>query len=578
MDLSANPLTLDNYFVGTNSQARNVEEAYFRHIIADDEILLGIFDGIFFEEDGTRVGGIALNDFLIITDKRVTLWARDQLKDVVDSFPLTHVAVGEHAAKDALHGWLKLLLVLPNVSEEAVAQAEPVGVIFDLIPLADLNLVVGMLEVLSALNREMSAARASVDERAKTTLIIFQQTFVNTIPATAKVTPHQPPVTNRRPQSEPLMSELDEDNLMTPLSRLDALDGFNAKPKNPVALPPPVTENPVRGAGRQPRFTNSYEDARFYQAGDEPPSQPKAHNGYVANELENELNWLKQETNQRRSSRHELRQPAHTDFPMPPAAPRVNGEFNPDSVYTVGRIGRAAFDAIAKMRKENEARAMELLPQLNPFKEGGLSVREMTDLLTAVNGLMDTLNRNPAAREIALTFLNRAFPGGGKLEKKAVKKDEPPSLDDLDEGEELPVVDTQKTKLKVERRNNNGNPPLDFMANPVRQKVSIKRTNPAEEAALLEETAGVVVEEEPRRAPHRIMVRSAAPVEEEPVLEVEIPENFPAPEVPLDTITILSESEQVNEPIFEKVELEFELPAEEVGINRGRRKIGVRNV
>jgi hypothetical protein len=579
--VSANPLNLDNYFVGTNSQSRHVEEAYYRHIIAEDETLLGIFDGVFLEENGTRIGGIAVNDFLIITDKKVILWARDQFKDVVDAFPLTHVAPGESVTKDSLFGSLKLYLIMPNVPEEDVSNHDPVTVVFDLIPLADLNLVVGMLDVLTSLNREMCAAQASKEERAKATQIIFQQTFVNTIPATAKVTHNQPPPPAPQPEP-PLVPEVDEDDLMTPLSRLDALDGFNAKPKSkPMPLPPPSTPSPVRGSSRQPNTMPEYADAQFYQAGEDinpPPVQPRQNNGHATAAIEDELNWLKSQTTDRRHARREARQPQpRMDMPTP-SAPRFNAELNPDSVYTVGRVGRAAFDVISKLKKEGEKSAIELIPQLNPFKESGLTVREMTDLLTAVSGLMETLNRNPAAREIAMSFMSRAFPGAVKLDKdKLFKKNAPLDIEDADEGEELPVADAnQKAKLKVERRNGSATPPPDFLANPVKQKVSIRRSGQAtEEVATEEEILAGAGEMLPTRSPRRIMVRSAEPVLEAEKPAFDLPENLPLPEVPLDTITIISEGI----PMLEVTGLEEinQETAEEVVAGGGKRKIGVRN-
>ena len=85
--------TKESYFVGTNTTPQHVEEALHQGIIRADERVLGIFDGIFFDEAGSRVGGLALNDFLVITDRRLTTWARDQFKDYVDFFPLSHAFV-----------------------------------------------------------------------------------------------------------------------------------------------------------------------------------------------------------------------------------------------------------------------------------------------------------------------------------------------------------------------------------------------------------------------------------------------------------------------------------------------------
>lgn len=550
--MTANTTVSENFFVGTNSNARHADEAIHRQIVAADEVLLGLFDGIFFDEDGKRVGGIALNDFLVITNRRITLWARDQFKDFVDAFPITHVSPGESTTKDALHGTLKLRLVLPDVPEKQLAKAESFEITFDFVPLADISVLTGMLEVLTGLNREMCAAKASAEERANTTFLVFEQTFVKGALAEAKATvPSKTTAPVYAEEAEPdyVIQEWDEEELMTPLSRLDALEGYiqTKRPANYASQPRTSPYSLDRdNLNKVASYKMAYQDdSKFLQPGEEyvptpppiaqpnfgsqttphtrrrgmPQSQAQSQYKHGTDQIEEELQWIKG---------GEATAPARpTGMPpvpklilnRPPTA-RSREDLGNEGVYTVSRVGRAAWDMVGKLRREVETKGVAAIPGLNALRESGMTVREMTDFLVAVNGLMETVNRNPTAREIAMTFLNRAFPAGVKLGGTEKASKEPTKIDD-DLAEELPIVKSaeSKTKLKVERRSSNsvGKEAEETLnTSPIRQKVSIrKQVVPIENVAIedikIEDSASLLDDlmavTPVTKSPRRIMVR-----------------------------------------------------------------------
>ena len=256
----------ESYFVGTNTTPHHVEEALHQGIIGADERLLGIFDGIFFDETNSRVGGLALNDFLVITDRRLITWARDQFKDFVDYFPLSHVFVVGQKDKDSLHGTLSLAMALPDVPDNMVVQADKLALTFDFMPILDLKLAYDLIEVMSNLNRDMLAGGAGEADRIKAASVLFEKVFVKR-PGSSKPTAARPrneadarsPYPAPTPKgyagthyssNEPLFEIVEGaalDDMMTPLHRLDRLEDFSrsapARQSGNKYAPPPLASN-----------------------------------------------------------------------------------------------------------------------------------------------------------------------------------------------------------------------------------------------------------------------------------------------------------------------------------------------
>lgn len=505
----------ESYFVGTNTTPHHVEEALHQGIIGADERLLGIFDGIFFDDSNSRVGGLALNDFLVITDRRLITWARDQFKDFVDYFPLSHVFVVGQKDKDSLHGTLSLAMALPDVLDNQVAHAQKLALTFDFMPILDLKLAYDLIEVMSNLNRDMLVGGAGEADRIRAASVLFEKVFVK------RAGPGKPPAA--RPQnganvrspytaaipksyagthysSEPLFEIVQGealDDMMTPLHRLDRLDDFNhpTQTRQPgYGYTPPISNNPADEArlwsengGVRPESASPYSggrQSRFQQA----TAQTE---GEVGNN--NPVEKL-------------------AGAPKPPGV-RLREDMavsTPEGLYTIGRAGRAAWDGLEKLRREAEAKSGNLVPMLQNLRDSGMNLHDMTEFLTALTNLLDTLGNSPAAYELARTFINRS--GGINPHSAPVAKPEqakraakgPVRVENEGEGEEtapvaanldqdIPTADTgtdgggivslfgngaKRKRLRVERRN--ATPlipdvdPADVA--PVRHRVMIRST------------------------------------------------------------------------------------------------------
>ncbi len=452
-----------DYFVGTNSTPRHVAEAQRQGIVNANETLLGIFDGIFYEAGNKRIGGIALNDFLVITDHALTIWARDQYRDYVDRFPLSHTFVGERKQKDSLHGTLKLALVLPDVSVEELDGAERIEITFDFVPIADLELIAGLIDVLGSAHRDLIVGGAGEEDRYRASQVLFAQVFLSKFikeSAPTQTKPRQPGniVTGplSAPFDEPLVQIIDDDEaeaFMTPLSRLDSLESFNrAHPNSPSSRP---AFAPDSRPSSRPLYNEAFdarESTRFYSAA------PESNQGYYAGSsngqaslIEQELRWLNNGTapasRNRGARREQEREVTNNSTSSAPGA-RLRDELNnSEALYVLGRAGRAMLDNVEKLRREAESKSSNLVPFLSSIRDSGMNLRDLTEFLLAANDLLDTVGKNPAARELALMFASRAMGDVGKMKPQAPAKNKR-GLED-----EAPAAPVRSgARVKVERR------------------------------------------------------------------------------------------------------------------------------
>ncbi|HEX2909730.1 MAG TPA: hypothetical protein VH186_02910 [Chloroflexia bacterium] len=469
--------SLINFFMGTNSNGKHLEEALRQQIVMPGERLLGFFDGIFFDQEGARVGGMALNDYLIITDRHVILWARDQFKDYVDRFALANCQVLSTQQKDMLHGTIRLGLEIPADSENEAALNEQLEVIFDFVPLADLKQIADIIEVVSNVHRDLIKGGADESDRWEASWILFNQVFVN--PEQTPAPAYQQDKSFSQVEFVPTEDfDADEiETLMTPLSRLDSLDRVSE-----FCAPPPLP-HPVNPARLSASKTHGAADS-----------------GGSVQELEEELRWLNQklagDTYSASSRTDTYSNPRPDPAASSSAGPgtRLKQDLNPEGLYNIGRAGRAAWDGLDKLRREAEAKFEArggIVTMMQTLRDSGMNLKDMTDFVVAINGLLETMNQSPAAREIAMTFLNRSsFLSGLGGQKGPDNKRPIPEVEEVFE-DVSPGAGKSNSKskevprMKVERRdktrsNESGTDTL----NPPRYKVAIRKKEPEEETPV----------------------------------------------------------------------------------------------
>ncbi len=103
-------------YLGINVNAASVDEMHHRGLIEEGETLLAIFDGVLLDDKRRRVGGLALCDFVALSDRRVITWARGFFNDTVDSFEWKDVDVIEAETWDPWHGRVVLAFRLAPVA------------------------------------------------------------------------------------------------------------------------------------------------------------------------------------------------------------------------------------------------------------------------------------------------------------------------------------------------------------------------------------------------------------------------------------------------------------------------------
>ena len=103
-------------YLGTNINPTSVDELRYRGLLEEGELLLALFDGVLLDENNRRVGGLALSDFVALTDQRLITWARGLFNDTVDAFVWKDVDVAEAGTWDPFHGRVRLAFRLPTVA------------------------------------------------------------------------------------------------------------------------------------------------------------------------------------------------------------------------------------------------------------------------------------------------------------------------------------------------------------------------------------------------------------------------------------------------------------------------------
>lgn len=103
-------------YLGANVNQANVEELHYRGLLEEGETLLALFDGVLLDENGRRIGGLALSDFVVLTDQRLITWARGFFSDTVDGFPWKDVDVADKNVWGPFHGRVRLVFRLPPVA------------------------------------------------------------------------------------------------------------------------------------------------------------------------------------------------------------------------------------------------------------------------------------------------------------------------------------------------------------------------------------------------------------------------------------------------------------------------------
>jgi hypothetical protein len=111
-------------YLGKAVVARHVEDAQ-EQLLAEGERIVAVFHGgLFVETEGRRrpLGGVSLHDYLMLTDRRVLLWARGG-GGATESFP--YLAVTEIASRRSVVSWrLSFTARRRRFRVESMAKAE----------------------------------------------------------------------------------------------------------------------------------------------------------------------------------------------------------------------------------------------------------------------------------------------------------------------------------------------------------------------------------------------------------------------------------------------------------------------
>ncbi|MGQ9897506.1 MAG: hypothetical protein ACUVR8_08150 [Acidobacteriota bacterium] len=145
-------------YIGKNVERKHIEE-FFRYHREPDEVVIALFDGIIFDGDGKRVGGLTLHDYVILTDRHFVLWARGLQSDVLDRLDYRGVRL-ETKPVDTLHGELALEFMPPAVPKPLTARV-------DLLPIMDLPALGELFDLTKAVvtrNAEQSNGQPKTSE------------------------------------------------------------------------------------------------------------------------------------------------------------------------------------------------------------------------------------------------------------------------------------------------------------------------------------------------------------------------------------------------------------------------------
>lgn len=203
-------------YIGKNVERKHIEE-FFRYHREPDEVVIALFDGIIFDGDGKRVGGLTLHDYVILTDRHFVLWARGLQSDVLDRLDYRGVNLNAKPA-DTLHGELALEFTPPAVPKPLTARV-------DLLPIMDLP----ALEELFALTKSLVIQRLE--------------------PSTSASAAADRSVPSQASSTETTATPLDQiERIRAIVQEAHAKRGtvFKAPPPAPVARPTPADEVSAR--------------------------------------------------------------------------------------------------------------------------------------------------------------------------------------------------------------------------------------------------------------------------------------------------------------------------------------------
>ncbi len=105
-------------YIGLNIETSSVAEVSYRGLLEENEVMLAMFDGTLLDERGQRVGGLAMSDFVILTNQRLVTWARGLWVDTIDGFSWQNVEVAEANNWDPIHGFVRFSLQIPGSSAQ----------------------------------------------------------------------------------------------------------------------------------------------------------------------------------------------------------------------------------------------------------------------------------------------------------------------------------------------------------------------------------------------------------------------------------------------------------------------------
>lgn len=198
-------------YVGVNVVRQHIAEFFYRaqnqRLLASGETVLAIFDCIILERDGSRLGGLTLHDYAVLTDQHLITWGRGLNKDIIDRFPWDDIELDRFGRRNPVEGVVKFTyLMKPIGNKRKIAlrgrNNEPVGKIepasdaprgtalyLDLMPAGEVKVCVEMMHYFTSPNGIPASAaafkerfRADVSrsrERLSTVSFLFRPFYID---------------------------------------------------------------------------------------------------------------------------------------------------------------------------------------------------------------------------------------------------------------------------------------------------------------------------------------------------------------------------------------------------------------
>lgn len=141
-------------YAAQHIEPAHIQEFFQKNLLHPSERPIACFDGFFYESKNERVGGLAFQDYLFISDKSVYLWARGSEKDFLDRFSIGAVSFAAKQ-KDKESSTLEITIERKD--------KKPVYIIFDLVPNEEADKLI-MLHVLLETVIEENIGKNFLDE------------------------------------------------------------------------------------------------------------------------------------------------------------------------------------------------------------------------------------------------------------------------------------------------------------------------------------------------------------------------------------------------------------------------------